>query len=179
MKFNIGDTVWFAENIYQEHRVTCTDCFGDLCLTVVMGDGSKVSIPCAGCGSHTYGQYSRGYNIVHQYAPKAISGKITAIELKEDSVEYQIGMGGGSYRAPKAVFASEQEALIAAAEMAREQTEKAHADFLAKEKPTRTWSWDATYHRGRVRDAERELAYHKAKLSVSKAERKPAPEKQP
>lgn len=174
MEHKIGDIVWFVQNTYKEHKVTCQDCFGDLCLTVIMGDGSKVSIPCAGCGSHTYGQYSRGYNVVHQYEPKAISGRITGIVMDREETEYRIAFGGGSYYAPKAVYATEAEALPEAVAMAEAQTVAALTSFQGKERPTRDWSWNATYHRGQVRDAERALAYHKSKLEVAKSKAKPS-----
>lgn len=36
-----------------------------------------------------------------------------------------------------------------------------------KEKPTRTWSWNATYHRKEIKRCEESIARHRAKLSVA------------
>ena len=33
---------------------------------------------------------------------------------------------------------------------------------------THTWAWNVTYHRGCIKRAESDLAYHAAKLAVAK-----------
>jgi len=47
--------------------------------------------------------------------------------------------------------------------------------IATKEKDTRTWAWNASYHRRQIKDAKRQLEYHTAKLNVAslKAKEKP------
>jgi hypothetical protein len=50
------------------------------------------------------------------------------------------------------------------------QAEKAAQEehrLATREKPTRTWAWNATYHRGCIRKAEHDLEYHRSKLTVA------------
>jgi hypothetical protein len=41
------------------------------------------------------------------------------------------------------------------------------ARVLNKEKDTRTWAWNASYHRREIADAKKRIEYHAAKLAVA------------
>lgn len=63
--------------------------------------------------------------------------------------------------------ATVEEAQAAAAAMAVQWDADERAKIATKERDTRTWAWNASWHRGRIKDLERELAYHTSKLAVA------------
>ena len=166
MKFKIGDEVFFASFDMREAWITCPDCLGKRALTVIMGDDLQVSIDCAGCG--------RGYEpptgliTIYRHEPRVTIKKITGVEVCCDGkTNYKIECN----------YTIEEDRLFAKREDAEKKAEELALKFAEDEKfrmanlkedRKRTWSWNATYHRGRIRDAERDLVYHRAKLEVAK-----------
>ena len=47
------------------------------------------------------------------------------------------------------------------------EEEKEELLVTSEYKDTRSWAWNATYHRGCIRQAEKDLEYHRAKLAVA------------
>jgi hypothetical protein len=65
-------------------------------------------------------------------------------------------------------FATREAAQARADELlANRRAEEAKA-FANKEKPERTWAWNTTYHRQRLKQALKDAEYHKSKLEVCK-----------
>lgn len=160
----IGQTAYAAvENAYCEKRITCTDCFGQRALTVILGDGSQVSIACAGCEAGYLG--STGEMRIHTYEANVQTGVVTAIEAGRDGEGFRYSMNG--WRA-EFIFATVEEARAKVAEMyAAHEVEEA-AKPTQKVKPARAWAWHVTYHRGEIKRAEKSIEYHKAALAVAK-----------
>jgi len=47
--FNIGEQIWWVGNGYREEWITCPECAGTKVLTLIQGNGEKVSLDCACC----------------------------------------------------------------------------------------------------------------------------------
>lgn len=169
-KFSIGDRVWFAQVETKSYKVPCSDCLGQRALTVIMGDGEHVSINCSACERGYYG--SDGVETKNQYLPAVRSGIVRGVECSGERIEYKIHISEHSYWSPKAVFATEAEARADAEVLRLQSEEQAHAEFLRREKPTRSWAFNAGYHRREIKEGERRLAYHRAKLAVAKVKAK-------
>lgn len=165
--FNIGDKVWYAERFSTEERVTCIDCQGKRALTVIMGDGSHVSIDCSLC-ARGY-EPPRGYITYSKQVADVRQVAITRIEQGPDKIEY--GADGYFYRSQD-VFATREEAQMRAEELAEEFNREELERINSKEKPDRNWRWHVRYHRECIRRAEKELEYHRAKLAVAKVKAK-------
>lgn len=167
----VGDRVWVAEISSLDRWEPCPDCFGKKFLTVILGDDSRVTIDCAGCSSGY--QPPRGLVKVYERKPEPRSRIISGMDIRGKDVTYHVG-SSSSYRtySEDVVFSTEGEALVRAQALAKEQEEDDLKRILQKEKDTRTWSWNATYHRRCLRDAKKQLAYHEEKLAAAKTHEK-------
>ena len=47
--FDIGDHVWVSSWDKEQHWDVCPHCRGEKYLTIIMGDGERVSIDCSCC----------------------------------------------------------------------------------------------------------------------------------
>lgn len=163
-KYRIGDAIWWATWESSETYITCPDCGGTARIRCILFDETEVSIGCEGC--------SRGHEAptgrIQVYTRQALA-KPTAVrgfEVSADGVEYHLD---GGWRIPEAdLFDAEQEALTAAAAKAEEQDRAERAKVNAKEKPTKSWAWNVHYHRSCIRRAEKDIAYHTARLNAAK-----------
>lgn len=174
--FSVGDVVWFTQSGYQQSDVECPDCLGQCVLTVVLGDGSQVSIACACCERGYLG--STGKVVVHQWDCKVESGTVTGMDIDGDNVQYKVGRfhAEGSYTVqPDVVFATKDEAETEAAKvLAAHQEEETRRFNHVKDNAGRhrTWAWNASYHRREAKEARRRLEYHEGRLAVAKAKSK-------
>ena len=169
----IGDRVWVWD--FSNHApdyVECPDCGGTGRLRVIFHDDTQASIECRNCSS--------GYNppsgkiIIYRGMVSAKQGCITGISIESDGLKYT---GEDFYgRSEAEVFDTKEEAL-AAGNVRQEEYQQEQKDKIAKkEKDTRTWAWNASYHRNQIKKAEKDIEYHTAKLNVAslkaKVERK-------
>lgn len=164
IKFSIGEKVWRASYESTESRVECPDCCGKGYIRCIMGDGAEVSVDCGNC-SFGFEAYARGYLKHYLRKPTAILTTITGINIEGGKVEYKTT---DSYLVEQdRLFCSEQEALDAARGMASEVEKAELKRLLKKEKDTRSWAWNATYHRREIKRARQSLEYHERKLNVA------------
>ncbi len=170
--FRIGDQAWVATTQREELRLVCEDCAGERFLTVVPANGKPVTIDCTGCSVGYEGP--RGYVITHTFQASVREVTITKVAEQVDhvgpTVEY--GSVGGYVHRSEDVFKTKDAALARAAFLADQHTRETRKQLRAKEKPTHSWAWNATYHRQQIRDAEKSLAYHRGKLDVARVHAK-------
>lgn len=125
-----------------------------------MGDGSQVSIACAGCES---GPVSTGEMRVHAYEAHVHTGVVTGIEQRGERLRYSINGWANDD-----VFATEAEAQARVTEMYAAHEAAVAAAPTVKVKPSRNWAWHVTYHRREINRQEESIKYHKAALAVAK-----------
>lgn len=167
-KYKIGDVVWYAKMKSVEGIEPCPDCFGQRALTVIKGDGSQVSIECAGCSAGY--EPPKGYVRYNKWIADVCQVTIQRIEITPQGVEY---WHSESYRVREEdIFDSKEEAEKRAIVIFEEHDAQEIARIHQKEKHNRTWSWNAHYHRDCIKRAEKDLAYHTAKLNVAKIKAK-------
>lgn len=168
-RFNVGDEVWLVSSGSTQRHVTCPDCLGQCVLTVILGDGSQVSIQCSCCERGYLG--SLGQVLVYDWHCEVISDVVTGMEIDGKAVRYKLR----NYYFPDAVFATKAEAETEAVKvLVKHQADEDHRFNHVKDQQGRhhSWAWNATYHRGCVRRAKKDLEYHEGKLTVAKAKAK-------
>jgi hypothetical protein len=167
MKPKIGDLIWRAALAHSVEYDPCPDCCGRRALRVILGDDSEVVIDCSTC--------AQGYNpprgIVARdvYTANPVQVLIAKVETELlDGEEVSLYSGDGFYHAAESdLCMTEADAEKRAAELIVERDKETAAKMNRKEKDTRTWAWHVTYHRRCIKQAEKDLAYHRAKLETS------------
>ena len=171
MRFNIGDTVYWASYQHKAQHIPCPDCGGTKRVRVILYDNEEVSIECATC-SHGYNP-PKGTIVVYEYSKDAKKGTITGVEIREDGTQWRISQG--YIVKDSEVFPTREAALARAEETAVHANAEEQRRISDKERPTRTWAWNASYHRREIKECERRITYHKAKLAVADARTKVSP----
>jgi hypothetical protein len=89
------------------------------------------------------------------------------MEVDEDKIVYR--SDGHFYNYPESdLFSDQASAELRAVAIAAERSAEEAKRFLLKDKDTKTWAQNVSYHRQGLRDAEKQVAYHAAKLDVAK-----------
>jgi len=166
-KFNIGDTAYYAHAGQTQIWIVCPECLGSGRLRVILGDDSEVSIGCVCCERGYEG--SLGKIQTYQYRgvvePVMIRGVETELHGEELREEYKFS-GCYSSKAEN-LFATKEGAAIRAEELIKEYEAEETKRLRHKEKQTKSWAWNVSYHRRQIKDARRQIEYHTAKLSVA------------
>jgi hypothetical protein len=170
-QFDIGDKVWFVQSGNGSRYVTCPDCFGQCALTVILGDGSQVSIECDCCKEGFAG--SRGQVKVYDWHCAPVSAVITGMEIDCQQVRYKFS----NYYVPNdgLVFATKEEAELEAIKvLAEHEADEAHRFAHVKDRQVRhrTWAFSVSYHRNNAKRAKRDLEYHESRIAVAKTKAK-------
>ena len=168
MRFEVGQKIWIGEfcalaPVYE----TCPDCGGTGRLRVTFHDETQVSIECQNCGP--------GYNpptgrvIVYQNESKARLATVTGFDNEHGKFRWHVDGTDCSYRIvdDEDAFETEGEALAWAKQREENNDRAQRAKIFAKEKDSRTWAWNASYHRKAIKDAEKQIKYHSAKLAAA------------
>lgn len=163
LKYEIGQEVWLAKADSVKAWVTCPDCGGTGCIRAMLHDDTMVTIECEGC--------KLGFNppigkvSVYNRTPCAELVTITGFEAEAGRVDYRTS---GFYRLSEAnLFDNEADATKAAIVLASVFSHEEREQINTKEKPTKSWAWNVSYHRRCIRDAEKQIAYHTSKLNVA------------
>lgn len=166
LKYALGQEVWWAQFGREETTIKCPDCCGSGYITCIMGDGTRVTVDCQNC-NRGFEPFSRGYLTIYDRAPTAVKTTIIGMDVNTNQVRYRVPQ---SYIVDECdLFETEAEALARAKERAEQASAEELERIQKKEKNTRSWSWNATYHRRCIRDAEKKIEYHTKKLDVAAA----------
>ncbi len=168
MKYEIGQEVWRASFDSADAYVVCPDCGGTARVRVMLPDDTIVSIECEGC-RHGYSG-SDGRIHVYDRRPVARLVNILGLEMRDGKTEWQTS---DSYRVGEEdLFDTEVEAMTRARAIAADHDREERDRVNRKEKPLKSWAWHAHYHRSCIKEAERQIAYHTARLNVAKVKAK-------
>lgn len=170
-KFSVGDVVYYADAGIEKKWITCPDCMGKKYLTVILGDGTTVTIDCVTCSAGW--EPPTGIVYTYEYSGGVKRSIVGGMEIKGDKIEYLLDVCGDingccSYRREKEVFASPDEAKEKVAELVARHEKEERERLARKEKPARKWAWNATYHRNQIKQLTKEIEYHTAKMNAAK-----------
>lgn len=163
-KYSIGDKLWRATFIPELTYVVCPDCGGTRFMTIVLFDDTKYFVDCRTC-EHGY-EGSQGRLPVYDRAPCAKPVTVTSVAVEDSGVRYN------SFIDECDLFVGEHQALARAQEVADEATRVERERISMRHKDAKSWAWNATYHRGEIRKAQKSLEYHTSKLDVAKVRAK-------
>lgn len=166
-KFQIGDEVWRASTQTRPVKFTCLECAGKGYLTVILGDDTRVTIACDCCRRGYEG--SNGYHDQYEHFEVVEQGRVSGVEVSEDTFEYRVPAGGCSSWCVKEseLFSDEASAQVRAGELSKERTQTAANLPCLKHKGDRSWSWNVTYYRRSIREAQRQIEQHTASLNYA------------
>lgn len=160
--FNIGDAVYTASANWCPKQIVCPDCCGKKFLTVILGDDSHVTVDCRGCEKGYLGP--SGTINSYDYHPHVEAHVVTGVRKTGEGFEYTFGHQRSD---GENAFVTLREAEERAETLARNSKIAEEKRLLTKEKDHESWAWNANYHRGCIRRAEKEIAYHRSKLEVA------------
>lgn len=167
-KYNVGDSVWFARYDMAQVEKLCPVCFGEKNVTLVLGNGDRVSLPCDYCGKGF--DDPRGYIKEYEYISKAEHAIITKIQSETDTIgeERKYYFGGRSADVSD-LFDSEEEALVRCAEKVKQQeTEENTRAYRVKANHLKSYAWNAGYHLWAAKDHRKRAEYHEQKAILCK-----------
>ena len=171
MRFNIGDTVWVASYDTEVRTEECPDCGGTGRLRVTFHDETTVSIGCAHCSVGYENPTGRVRRLVG--LPKTMAVVISGYRIEDGEAWWKVGGPHVWHCYPDDdVFANKEVAEARAAIKAAEVEMQEKRKLELREKPSRTWAWNAFYHRNEIKRLEKELERHKAKLAVADLKKK-------
>ena len=164
--FAIGETVWHCGYGSRVEWETCPECAGTKILTLVRGNGERVTLACAAC-SHGFepplGLVSRR---IFERAPTPFL--CAWVEVRGSEVRYmETTTGSGSIVDAEDLFHDADECAARCAEInaqhAREEAQRMTANLESKR---RDMAWSVFYWGRKVKGLERDLALAKARLDV-------------
>ena len=165
----IGDRVLVASFGTSEKWIPCTDCGGAMFAIIEFATGERVSIECPGCRIG----YDPSSGVIRMYVSEAKVELATIKEIRqgESKIEYTVDkVSGYSYIHDESdVFGEEEpaQAQLRAQVLALANDEEQRKRIESKEKPLKTWAWNASYHRREIERLEKDLVYHRKKLDAA------------
>jgi len=161
-QFKYGDRVWYAESSsYCAVDVPCDICFGKLSVVLILGNGEETDIECEACGKGFQGP--TGVRRTHEVRSSVTEGAITGFTKRSFEGGWRFEVDGSSR---DHVFATQEEAEAKRSEMHERDTgARARMDEENLSGKKKNHAWSASYHRKHLEEAERKVAWHRAKLS--------------
>ncbi len=167
-KFEQGKRYFRAYASGTTRQITCPDCGGTGRLRVTFHDDTQVSIHCKNCALGY--DPPTGLITTYDYTPAVTS--ILIDEFRYDGGKWSYIGINHEYVYEEDIFHTEEEALARANVMHQEMQQEEERRLNSKEKDTKSWAWNASYHRKEIKDLTRRIEYHKAKLSVAEIKAK-------
>jgi hypothetical protein len=148
-------------------REACPDCGGTGRLRVTFHDETQVSIACQNCAVGY--DPPTGRVTIHRSEGFARTAVVSGFENAHGKFRWHVDSAGGCYRIidDEDAFESEAPALAKARMRAAEYQHTERKRIAHKEKDTRSWAWNASYHRRCIKEAQKQIEYHTAKLNVA------------
>jgi hypothetical protein len=175
MRFEIGQKIWIGEftALAPDYEI-CPDCGGTGRLRVTFHDETQVSIECQNCAPGY--DPPTGRVVVYRNKARARQAVVSGFENALGKIRWHVDSTYSGYRIvdDEDAFETEEKALAWAEARSEKYEQEQRAKIATKEKDTRTWAWNASYHRRCIKEAERQIAYHTAKLSVAALKAKTA-----
>jgi len=168
-KFNIGETAWLARCSRQPINKTCPTCYGKKEVTLILGNGDHVILPCMGCAPGF--EQPRGYVEEYELSSEPEPFTITGIEIQDDGKEQKVTYRKGCYLADEErLFKTREEAMVKSAEMKAElEKEQKSKAFYIKHDKNKSYSWNAHYHIREAKRHRKDALYHDEMAKICKA----------
>lgn len=170
--YKVGDVVWWATAENKQIEKVCPICFGTLKVTLILGNGNQVVLPCDYCKCGCDGPFGtvREYEFVSGVKQMVIDHVFIQQQVSGDVVEYR----SDHYCLDQEnIFdtreAAEQRVIEICANMKLEQETRAEN---IKKNTNKSYSWNAGYHMREVKEAKKRIEYHERMAVLCKAKSK-------
>lgn len=173
LPFAVGSTAWIVTGPHDEQLVKCPDCAGTCVVTMKLGCGDEVKIPCGQC-CHTFQPPHPGQMKVYGSAFRAkcvYLSKFTGMRVKDGVAIYEYRDQEGYCFSTENLFATE-EAALAECERRRPEAER-HAEWMMKNHldcRRKTNAFTVSYYRREKEELEKKLAFVNEKLNAKPRE---------
>ena len=172
--YKVGDKVFWSRCGTRQVDVPCTVCFGKLYITLILGDGSAIELPCDYCGKGY--NAPRGVISVYEYFETAEIRVIDEVRTNErngfSSVEY---LSDSYYLDKEDIFDSEDDALKRCAFKTEQQrTEQETRTEFIKKDIKKSFSWNAGYHMREAKRLKESISYHEKRAIICKEKYEPS-----
>lgn len=162
-KFNIGDEVFHVQSSCNHGtKVPCVVCFGKRKVTVILGNGEHIDTECGHCSAGF--DPPSGYSTTWEAHAHIVGAPVTGVTHEYDGWRYQVG--GYGVREHEIFTTREEAAPIMEAKLKEEVERKAEWERDHFITATKKQIWSAGYHRNRIKDHERQINWHKARLCM-------------
>jgi hypothetical protein len=170
-EYNIDDKVWIASHGQKEVRKDCPVCYGQLFVTLVLGNGDEIRTPCDYCGKGYEGP--KGYVLEYEYVAEPRQVTITDKTKAESSDGIKC-----EYRSYDAyfdeVFDTKEEAEAKTLENIKEHEEQERKNIeWRKSHNHKTYSWHVGYSLKEIKEAKRKLDWHNQRVILMGKRSKP------
>ena len=161
--FEFGQTIYYAyANSHYSKRVPCDICYGQKEVTLILGNGDECRVGCEACGLGF--QQSTGTMTTWGVHSEVIEQVVSDICRHGSDWEFNHHrVSEGDIFATKEEAEERRKVLHAEAE---EHAKRMYENNRLRSKAKHAWS--ASYHRNCIRDAERNLAYHRGRFTLIK-----------
>ena len=167
-KFSVGDVAWHASCRWEQIKIRCPTCFGKKEVTLILGNGDHIILPCGGCapGYSDPSGYIHEYDYVVEPSPVTITGMNIEINGGVEKVQYR----RGSHAFDDAdMFSTEDEARASSEEkrkalVCEQQTRTEHM----KNNVRKSFSWNAHYHMTEAKRHRKAATSHDEKAQLCK-----------
>ena len=166
--FAIGETVWHAGYGSTETFDECPECAGTKTLTLIQGNGERVSLACACCSS--------GYDPSRGYVKRSVSARtphpvtLGSISLRGAEITYFEGeYPSGTCLNPQDLFRDQAECQKRCDALNPDADAQEHNRLIANMMDKRgKMAWSVHYWGRKVKDLERNLKAARARLGLCK-----------
>lgn len=154
---NIGDTVYIPHVEQTEAYKVCPYCIGNRYLTVIFGDLTQVTIKCDACGPGY--EDSTGRIKFWEFSGTLGTAVVTGMAKVSGVMKYFLD--GSSFAVDsERVWVNEMEARVRLQSLLIEHDDDEKKKYTRKVDANKPWSFQATYHRKRLKDAKRDIIHH-------------------
>lgn len=168
-RFVVGDRVWYAKCQWEPVTKTCPTCFGKKEVTLILGNGENVILPCGGCspGYDPPQGYISEYEYVVKPEPITITGM--SIEIDRNGKEQVRYNSGNCFFDDIDVFSTEEEARTKAEAKKKDldEEQRTRAEHI-KKNVHKSFSWNAHYHMREAKKHRESALYHDEKAQLCK-----------
>ena len=169
--FVLGQEVWFAQCGTRQVVLVCPVCCGKLKVTVILGDDTRVEVPCDFCSRGLDGPCGSIADYEYMAEPKLV--KITRIDENTSPAERRYYSYHYSLD-DDLIFFSETEARKKCEEVAAEhaQQKAIRLSWSRKSDQCKSYAWKVGYHLREAKKRRKEAEWHDKAAQICKAAQK-------
>ena len=173
MKYKIGDSVWHARCEWLPVSKPCPICFTKRQVTLILGDGSQVILPCDYCkqGYLPPSGFVKEYEYVS--SPQLITIEKINIEIESNVEKVTYQQGCYIYYYGETIFDTQEDALIKCDELkSKLEADQKEKTKICNHNSNKSYSWNAGYHLREAKENRKQAEYHEQMAVLCKEKAK-------